>query len=278
MVYCQAQAKKHTFSYFLGRGIFILLVAAGVDTIIWQNFPFIGMDVLYLIAISLPLTYLLCRLNLPGRWAVIIFIFCLAPILQACFGYQEAALSLPLSWPNLNLGTLARSWFINGWFPIFPWIGFAFLGTVLPKLRSRPTILLITGIITLAAGSLMWARFPGALFIREGYGEMFYPPTLGYLATAIGIILTSFALLDLKPQLKIYAPLREMGKASLGMYILHLLIIRFFLEIFWPAQPFINFATIYFVLMVFLVGCAYGLRLIRKTWPKRPHAIKSFIG
>jgi peptidoglycan/LPS O-acetylase OafA/YrhL len=101
---------------------------------------------------------------------------------------------------------------------------------------------------------------------------------LGYLATAIGIILTSFALLDLKPQLKIYAPLREMGKASLGMYILHLLIIRFFLEIFWPAQPFINFATIYFVLMVFLVGCAYGLRLIRKTWPKRPHAIKSFIG
>ena len=56
----------------------------------------------------------------------------------------------------------------------------------------------------------------------DGYSDLFYPPTLGYILTACGLIVIVFAGVDWRPSLVVYRPLRVLGEAPLLMYVLHL--------------------------------------------------------
>lgn len=288
MIALKGEAGEHDFKYYLIRGALVLAVAALIDALIWHMVPFVEMDVLYLIGIAVPLVFLFLKLSTPLRGLVIGALFFLTPVLQGVFGYKEGE---PLSsgFGRLIMGDtgpagIAKSWMIDGDFPVFPWLGIAFLGPVLQKLRLRSERhfatgkALLAGVITAICGGLLWLAHPGELLIVLGYSELFYPPTLGYVFTSVGVMILLFCAVDRKPDFVFYEPVRALGESSLFIYIFHLALIKYILARYWPQKDFSTYLAVYIVFMIFLTLSAYLLRVVRRVWPKRPFLVKFLIG
>lgn len=107
---------------------------------------------------------------------------------------------------------------------------------------------------------------------------MFYPATIGYIITAMGLIVALFSLVDRKPELAIYKPLQVLGEVSLFIYILHYSIIGLILEPYFANSNFNSFLVIYAVFIIFLLVVAYSLRLLKMRWKQRPFLIRFLIG
>ena len=246
------------------------------------------MDVLYLIAIALPATYFFVKLSTKTRWITVGLIFLLAPILQMIFGYTPQPLYISLIHGTVIYADIPgqtgiiNHWFIDGWFPIFPWLGFAFLGANLGIMRFKDDRIvrppfkrtLFYGISAIAAGILMYALFPTAFYVREGFSEFIYPPTLAYILIATGQILILLALIDVFHSKKIFAPLIVLGESSLFVYIMHYALIDFM-----PMNPSMGLLWalgIGSVLVLFALS--YVLRHLRRKYPDRPFALRYVLG
>jgi len=293
MVAFTAQTKGHEWKYFLLRGAVIMMVGLFVDVVIWNGVcPFVDVDVLYLIGLSVPLAFLYLHLGTSSQWVVIVLIFLLTPFLQKILGYTEYVNPIYL-WgqqiktvPVKTQTSIFNHWIVDGWFPIFPWLGFSLLGVNFAHQRwkyqtfntfgKKSILLLGLGILTL--GSVIWWLYPGSLLTREEASELFYPPTVGYIITTIGLILTLFYIVDRKPSLFIYKPLRALGESSLFMYMIHIPLIEYVISPIWSKQNVQAFLLIYIGLSVFLILVAYGLRVLKAKWNKRPFIIRFLLG
>lgn len=242
---------------------------------------------LYLIGISLPLAYLSLKLKIQIRALLVAIIFLATPILQGLLGYASYPADFDFYlWVDpaiTSVPSVLHHWVIDGWFPIFPWLGFMLLGTILMSIRQRwqsngENKLLLLGICMLTVGGLLWWLYQGSLFTREGYSEMFYPATIGFIVTAVGLIAALFSLVDRKPELAIYKPLQVLGEVSLFIYILHYSIIGLILEPYLAESSFNLFLVIYAVFIIFLLAVAYGLRLLKRRWTQGPFIIRFLIG
>jgi uncharacterized membrane protein len=244
MVALSRTRKQYDLRYFLIRGGLVLLIAAGLEAVVWGIFPFIDMDVLFLIGISLPLAYLFLALDRRVRWGIILVLFCAAPVLQLAFGYPALPVQIPVAGAaggivRLSLPLVAGHWFIGGWFPVFPWLGLAFLGAELGSIRWAGAGIrsfatrqfAAVGLGMLATGIALWSLFPGQQLVRYGYVELFYPAVPGFCLVACGAILCMFVIADILPPAYLPDPLRAMGECSLAIYILHSVIIA------WCIQP-----------------------------------------
>jgi uncharacterized membrane protein YeiB len=143
---------------------------------------------------------------------------------------------------------------------------------------AKQNTTLFLGLGTLLVGAIVWCVYPGNLFTREGYSEMFYPVTIGFLLTSIGLIITLFALVDRKPNLLIYKPLQTLGAVALFSYILHEIIISY---VFCPNLANASFSVYfisYVVLLAAVMAAAYGLKALKGRWTKRPFLVRFFIG
>jgi uncharacterized membrane protein len=283
MVFKSAESKPdRTFSYFFKRGITVIFFGVFLDVVAWQAYPFQEMDVLYLIGLAIPLAYLVSRVNVVWRFALMIFFFAGALILQKVFGYRETISYVLLSDPDalskILAGQVWRYWLCDGLFPIFPWVGFTFLGGVIASLRwprnsmdrkkfcTRDVALSGLGIFLI--GAVLWTIWPGPLLIRDNFSEMFYPPTWGYLITSCGLILFLLCITD---KIRSKRPLHFLGvfgKSSMLMYILHWLVL---LKILIRLPFCVNcslgaFIIIYIVLSLFLIGIAFVMIRVRKHW------------
>jgi len=277
MIALSFRARGRAFSYFLKRGATIVLVGALVDVLIWQIYPFTTVDVLYLIGISLPLVSLACLRSPLLAWALAGLIFAGTPVLQRVLGYSayptEAYLWGTLTVMVVGQTSIANHWLVDGFFPLFPWLGFAFLGEGLGAWRwpegASPSIargpLLAWTLALLGLGCGIWYTWPGPLLTREGYSEMFYPPTLGFITTAVGVFGVLFWIVDCRPTLPGHDVLRALGESSLAMYIAHLVLIRYVITLIWPdGVGLVPFAAIYIALLVALIAVAYGLRVLKR--------------
>lgn len=289
MVVFTAQAKGHGLRYFLLRGAMIIAVGALIDVLIWRIIPFTTVDVLYLIGISLPLAYLFSRLDSIPQWIIIIFIFLATPLLQMNFGYTDYPTEFFLSGePTIivaNQTGILNHWIIDGWFPIFPWLGFSLLGVNIATLRWNKsstnlgkTKISLIGICILASGSILWWFHPSSLLTRAGYSELFYPPTIGYIVAAIGIIVILFSIVDRTPSFGVYKPLQLLGESALFMYILHLVLIEYVIAPIEPPQIFQFYLLTYIILSSFLISIAYGLKVLKIRWKDRPFVIRFLLG
>lgn len=290
MVTLTTQTKGHTLKYFLVRGMMIMIVGALVDVLIWKIYPFTSVDVLYLIGISIPLAYLFLHLNPLSRWVIVISIFVVTPVLQKILGYTDYPTEFYL-WGEqtvmvANQTNILNHWFIDGWFPLFPWLGFSLLGVNLALLRRKAqsyttfekSAIFLIGISILVFGSIIWRFYPGSLLIREGYSELFYPPTIGYVMSSIGLIVILFSIVDRSPSVTIYKPLQALGRSALFMYILHLAIIEYIIAPIWSEKNLPTFLLIYIVLSFSLIVIAYGLGVLKTKWRKQPFLIRFLLG
>lgn len=282
--------KAYGFSHYLYRCLLLFLTAASIDVMIWKIYPFIGVGVLYLIGISLPLSWFFNYLPSLSKWTTVIIVFCITPLLQEIMGYSflPAALFLDGTWSyQANAAPrIISQWIIDGWFPLLPWVGFSFLGVLIGEMRYKAGTykslatfrILIAGISVMASGIVIWFHYPGLLLVRIGYSEMFYPPVTGYILTSVGIILLLFYVVDRRPNLPVYYFLRFLGESSLAIYVIHILIIELFIVRHWYQKSFLVFVFIYFLLVLFLVLLGIIFDFIRKRWKTRPYLIRFFIG
>jgi uncharacterized membrane protein len=288
MVALSRTRKQYDLRYFLIRGGLVLLIAAGLEAVVWGIFPFIDMDVLFLIGISLPLAYLFLSLQRRVRWGIIISLFCAAPVLQLAFGYPDLPVQLPLAGGigGISLAAMAGHWLIGGWFPLFPWLGFAFLGAELGTIRWTGNAIRsfatrrFAGVALgmMATGIALWSLFPGPQLVRYGYVELFYPPVTGFCLTACGAIFCLFMIADLLPSAFIPNPLRAMGECSLAIYILHSVIIAWCIQPLYLLLPLPQFLL---YIMVFIGGMcvfAYLLRRLRLTSAGRSFIVRFLMG
>jgi len=293
MVALTVETKGHEWKYFLLRGAMIMIVGVFVDVVIWNGvWPFVDVDVLYLIGLSVPLAFLFLRLGRSSQWAVIVLIFLLTPLLQKIMGYTEHINPIFLWGEQIKTvpvkiqTSIFNHWIVDGWFPIFPWLGFSLLGVNLASLRwkhrvvapfGKKTFLLI-GLGILALGSTIWWFHPGSLSTRGEAIELFYPPTVGYITTTIGLILIVFYIVDRKPLLFIYKPLRALGESSLCIYVIHIPLIEYVISPIWSKQNLQSLLLIYIAFLVLLILVAYGLRVLKREWKERPFVIRFLLG
>jgi uncharacterized membrane protein len=290
MVNYTTSTKGYGLRHFAGRGLMIIAVGALVDVLIWKIYPFTTFDVLYLIGISLPLAYIFGRLKTPARWIIIAAIFLATPLLQILFGYTD----YPTEFNLLGQSTVIVSdqtsilnhWLVDGWFPIFPWIGFIFLGDALAGIRRNSESkgrlgrgrVLLTGLVLLVLGIVIWMVYPGSLLVRAGYSELFYPPTIGYVVTATGFAVTLFGLVDRTASSRVYRPFQTMGRSSLFIYILHLALVEYLFALFISPLEIEAYVVAYLVMLATVIVAAYLVKAAKNRRKLRSHALRFLLG
>ncbi len=231
-------AERHNPSYFMKRGGLILLTGALIDVLLWKIFPFTSFDVLYIIGLALPLMYLLRRTESRELLFVSIIFLLATYVLQSVFGYHAETLEVYFDDMFLpSAGRLLQSWFIDGWFPIFPWLGYAVLGGLFFRtlfsgdVVASSRVMVIGAILTAAGFALLFIPIDDSILrniangsvleTRGGYSEIFYPPTFAYMFTSVGIVILFATLLRRVVHLGPLALLGFFGKHSMMVYILH---------------------------------------------------------
>jgi uncharacterized membrane protein len=292
MVAFGAISKHHRWHYFALRGALLLLTGAVVDLLIWKLTPFRSFDVLYLIGFACPLTYLFCQLHRRWQWTGVLIMVLGAPALQLAFGYAECPSDIFLWGPHkgelmakaAHPTGVAHHLFIDGWFPLFPWMGVSFVGALIVQYfysasgNHRLGRQVISALVLVLLGVPLWLAAPGPHYVRAGYSELFYPPVVGLVMTALGFAISALWAARWNSGRPIVAPLRWLGEAALCMYVLHFAIIAYVIEPRFPAMELTPFLVLSFVTLTGLVLVAAGLHWLKRYWPKRPYLVKFFFG
>jgi uncharacterized membrane protein len=181
-----------------------------------------------------------------------------------------------------------KSWLFDGWFPVFPWMGFVLLGTLVFTHGSRVVnnvkIFLPLGII-LFFGGLTRLYFHRPIENREDYSELFYPAGIAFITAAVGAIMIGVSSLKyLKPKIPLNF-LRYLGSCSLFIYIVHSAIIYLVLdnpnlEDYFNKMLLKNYLMMYAcfaTLMIFLAWILFVLKH-KSFWQKMPKFLKFIFG
>lgn len=167
MVAHTAAATDRKLKYYLIRGGMVIAAGALLDIAVWQMYPFISMDVLYLIGISLPIAYLTARFASVYQCGIALAIVLMSPLLQHVLGYADYPAEISLLGEVTrasNHTSILNHWLVDGWFPIFPWTAFAILGSAVGRWRVREDNdakfaaprWAVPSFAILAAGLLLW--------------------------------------------------------------------------------------------------------------------------
>jgi uncharacterized membrane protein len=290
--------QKHPLSYFIKRGLEVIVVGVLIDIFIWRIVPGTTFDVLYLTGLGIPVAAFTLKLKAPLRILLCILFFALGPILQHFFFYEPRVHEFNLGrddgnipfneifsyfrWPH-TFHWWIRSWLFDGWFPVFPWMGFIMLGTIVFTHGSRVIknvgIFIPLGIV-MFAGGISWLYFHRPIEEREGYSELFYPPGLAYLCAAVGAIAIGTSLLKyFKPGFPLNL-LRYLGSCSLFIYIFHSAVIYFVLDNYFVGLDQTHYLLMYAVFAAVMIASAWGLHEWKKTdgWKKMPEVVKFVFG
>jgi uncharacterized membrane protein len=267
--------------HLLWRVLFLLGCAAFTDMAAWGIRPFIGMDVLYLIGIGTLFTYMFCRLSDAAIGVIIFAILITMPWLQATFGYADYPTELELLSGEVtveveNQTSVLQHYFIDGWFPLVPWLAYMLAGAMVAHYRWGPASVrrftnkkfVLLGGCLLALGTGWWSLYPGAMLSREGFSEIFYPPTPGFFIASLGLTLLVLAVAEATQTLKCWAPVQLLGRCSLFVYVLHSVVIgRVFVSL-WGEEP-ITSTVEFLLLYAFFMFGLYATTLLFNRYGKK---------
>jgi uncharacterized membrane protein len=276
--------KSHGPWYYFKRCLAVLAVAAFIDTFLWRVAPVSTFDVLYIIAVSAPIIYFFNKLHLAIQILLAASCIGLAPVLQYYFGYLDYPVEISLAEQSIaelvNVPVL-HQFLIDGWFPVFPWLGVAMAGAIVGRLKLQKNFvtgytIVIVGIAALTAGVILWVIQDPILMEREGYSELFYPPTVGYMLCMLGSILVLIRIIYGIPVLVKVSFLSSLGKSSLLVYLLHTVNIVFIfnqLPAFGPA----TFTALYILHTIVLWLICLGVQRLIKG-QKLPFMARLILG
>jgi uncharacterized membrane protein len=261
MVVLTAQTKGHGVKYFFLRGAMLVIVGLLIEVFMLGGSPFMFFQILYLIGFSLPIAHIFSRLKALPRWIIVITFFLFHPFLQETVKHTDH---------------IVHRFIVDGWFPIFPWLGFSLLGVNLAHLRwkqsahiimeKKSTFLIGVGVLTL--GGFAWML----TFNSHPW------PSIGYTISAIGIILILLPIIDYKPSFILYRPMKVLGESPLFMYILHLSMLYYVVTPIWSEVSLEMFLFIYTMVAFIMMLVAYALRALKSKWKSRPFIIRFLFG
>lgn len=247
--------------HYIQRGAGILILAAAINIFIYQIPPFQNIEILYLIGLGIPITYLVNTLKTFSIIFLCLLIFILTTILQFCIPFDLALINTYATW---------QLWFVTGWFPLLPWLGIMSLGLVFYRLYEKNKLFYdhkmwfsMAGLFFLGMLLLSYV-YPHMPLTSNGYQELFYPPRLSFVCVAIPAVwLILFILNKIEAQqFTILKPLGLLGRHSLFIYTLHLFFIFWIIgPYFYPLKSFSVFGGIYFIHICILISITYLLSL-----------------
>jgi uncharacterized membrane protein len=293
-------SEKHRFGHYVTRGGAVILIGVLLDVLLWRILPFASVDVLYVIGLSTPLVYLVRKQRVGALIAAGGILMLGGPVLQTFVGYNVNVLEIKLGSPYLpELSRITASWFADGYFPLCPWLGYSFMGAALFKCvsqaekKSNMIVLAMIGVTLLGVGFLLLfvptSIFPnltngGILMSREGYSEIFYPPTYGFLFFSNGAVFLQVALFRRVRHGVPNGIAVFFGKHSMFVYILHQALGEYGLkpvlaqagmEKVSDAYAFLAINLLMFVIVAFLCKM---VDLIKKTHPPRNVVLQVILG
>jgi len=279
---CLSSAKPgYTLMHFLKRGFVVLLAGVFVDIAAWGGRPFTTTDVLYLIGISMPLIYLAAKLPRNYILSLAMLIFIITPVLQYFFGYTkyptEFKLDGSVTLPIEHQTSILNHYMIDGWFPFFPWLGYIIIGLILGKIRwpgggrindFSGNQFIWSTLMSIIVGSMLCYFAPGDLYIREGYSEMFYPVTYGFIIVSLSLVVVLLMIVDRYKYLAIFKVFEKLGRNSLFLYIVHCIILGRILGKIFKQIMLEEYLLIYAGFLFVLLGCAYLREWFLDKWEK----------
>lgn len=201
----------------------VLFMAAFIDVCIWRLLPFHSFDVLYIIAITILSVHLLKKISIFFLPIIFLLTFVVWDILSAVlpyeFDYSQKHFSFTHSFKRL---------LFDGWFPILPWIFIGWAGMCFAQFKwiNRSITkwiglaFLLFGIYFVYAHQLNPAR--------EGYLEIFYPASVGFICLSLGLITTALTVFNKwKNVISHNNLLCVIGRNSLFAYMTHCAIIAY---------------------------------------------------
>ena len=164
-----------------------------------------------------------------------------------------------------------------------PWLFFSFLGVRLFQWRKTAphkvqAYLLRSGIPLIGLGLLGYLIRPSPFYVRHGYGELFYPPTTPYVLVASGVVLLVYRLAgwDL---IRHNRALVELGRCSLLMYVVHLMMIHWILHPLFPDARIQTYLVLYLLLLAALTAVALGIDWLKQRSERQlPLVLRFLIG
>jgi uncharacterized membrane protein len=255
--------RNKNFYYKIFQSFYLILSAVFLDAVIWRILPFQTFDVLYLISFALLINLVLFKLSLNVK-LIFTFLFIFASfILQYVLDYRFDINDNQLeniNWNEINLLSIfeVKRCLIDGWFPLFPWLGISILGHIV----AQKSELIFNHLKFIKFSSLLASIIFGILLIynqtyvqeREGYLELFYPPSLYFIFFEISVIFLLFSIFNKFDFIKKskFKFLCLLGRKSLFIYLYHAFIISFlFQNYFIPLSPLLFSITIF----LFIISC-----------------------
>jgi hypothetical protein len=262
---------KQTLREAFSKAFVFLSLAAFIDVVLWQIIPFYSFDVLYCIGFAYPLLYFFNKFNKWAQLSAIFGILIISFLLQKNF--QQVIFEHNLNqWSQFDWKEVLTNLFYNGWFPVFPWLSFMFLG-VMSKTYQLPTRMkhwsgFVIG-VALCAFSIYWIQ-KSDLFLPEMAVELFYPANNAFMLYALSFLFLFWFLQPLVAKLKPTFFLGQFGRYSLFYYLLHLTLLTIFSPIIdqfislnW--NPFVTFILVYLLFLLLLFSFVGLIQLLKKS-------------
>lgn len=256
-----ALLRTHSLRHHLKRTLALLVIAALIDRACWGLVPFTSFDVLYLLALLQLVSRAFAMAPAVVTLGASLLILAGTAPLQLLLGYRQSHGHGGLD--------LLQSWLVDGWFPVFPWLGLGLLGVYFGKRvsdfdRGVSTRFLAAGLLMLSVGGAWWLSCPPSLALRGGYAELFYPPTPMFLVAMLGVLSLAVASVPLLRCCRETGVLVLLGRRALLIYILHLFVIARILHPLFQAGSVLRFVWCYLGLLALLWILARGTT---KLWP-----------
>ncbi|MFZ9236426.1 MAG: heparan-alpha-glucosaminide N-acetyltransferase domain-containing protein [Algoriphagus sp.] len=262
----------------------VLFFAILIDVVIWGIVPFYTMDVLYLISFSL-ITILGLK-RLPDFYALLVFVlsFSMTLFFVQYYNFSLNEVSAFEIGDDYLFLDAVKHIFIDGWFPIFPWIGISILGYYFTKHRlvfsKYLNLVLLIGFVGVAG--FLFFTLEGAFSFnlpRSNYMEIFYPVTLPFFVYMGSIFLLVFYFMQKNYLPRNYVCL--LGTYSLAVYFFHPVLLQFYLPIFNfenTQHTFLTYFLIFSSLFLLVFGYVSLLNFFVKKSGKRFPVIKFLLG
>ena len=269
---------------------YLLITASCIDLFIWQIPPFNTFDVLYIIAFGIFLNIFLKHKTLLYVLSFIIFSIGLAVYLQVVLPYrfdmQEISLNniLQVNKSDYIISSI-RNMFVDGWFPIFPWICLPLIGTLIVKyqhfFQSYKLYTYVFSLIIFFVSIYGLSTSSTIVPLRNGYVELFYPASfLIFMLVCSGALLFFTSTFSYKISNLLISIFSMIGKYSLFIYILHIAMIHFVLDVYFNSLDASSFAI---VMVIFTVSLYVMIAILEFTKAKQfiqklPFSISKIIG
>lgn len=270
-----------SFQKSMYRGFLTLGIAASIDAFVWHTMPFTTFDVLYVIGFGICLFPYYSKLSKISSLVLSLSIIVLPQLL---FRNEYRAEISTLTMEEVPFSAILHSGqalFLDGWFPLFPWIGLMYLAVWVGRYNSEPKnqkngFRLIFS-LTLFIGGIIALYFQDKI-TRDGYSELFYPPDFIYMLTAISLL----SILWQKTHTfnkNWLTPLTWLGRSSLFFYILHCILIKYLLPIMFPLVD-KNYTLLLgvFIMLLFIIGYIINKLKQLAFWGKLPWVFRLVFG